>query len=116
MVIKDERARHRAEGRTKIHAASAEDLGGFWPRRCSPSGARGLVKRNSPSASARRVAVPPCRKISLVPLTARLIPDHEVIEVSMPRSYQPYDRLILRDAAAGRTTWTVLDCERQGDA
>ena len=43
-------------------------------------------------------------------------PDHEVIEVSMPRSYRPYDRLILRDAASGRTTWTVLDCEQQGDA
>jgi hypothetical protein len=46
----------------------------------------------------------------------RRIPEHEVIEVSMPRPYQPYYRLILRDAAGGRTTWTVLDCERQGDA
>jgi hypothetical protein len=34
----------------------------------------------------------------------------------MRRPYQPYDRLILRDADSGRTTWTVLDCERQGDA
>jgi hypothetical protein len=37
-------------------------------------------------------------------------------EVLMPRSYQPYDRLILRNDAAGRTTWTVLDCERRGEA
>jgi hypothetical protein len=51
-----------------------------------------------------------------VPFSVRKIPDHEVIEVSMPRPYQPYDRLVLRDTAAGRTTWTVLDCERQGEA
>ena len=45
------------------------------------------------------------------------IPDHEVIEVSMPQPYQPYDRLILRDATAGRTTVaTVLGCEQQDDA
>jgi hypothetical protein len=51
-----------------------------------------------------------------MPLTIRQISDHEVIEVLMPRSYQPYDRLILRDTTAGRTTWTVLECKRQGDA
>jgi hypothetical protein len=50
-----------------------------------------------------------------VPFSIRKIPDHEIIEVLMPRRYQPYDRLILRDAAAGRTTWTVLDCQRQGE-
>lgn len=51
-----------------------------------------------------------------MPPSVRKIPDHEVIEVSMPRPYEPYDSLILRDATAGRTTtWTVLDCERQGD-
>jgi hypothetical protein len=42
-----------------------------------------------------------------VSFSIRKIPDHEVIEVLMPRPYQPYDRLILRDAPAGRTTWTV---------
>ena len=46
----------------------------------------------------------------------REIPGHEVIEVLMPRPYQPYDHLILRDAPSSRSTWTVLDCERQGDA
>jgi hypothetical protein len=51
-----------------------------------------------------------------VPFRVPTIPDHEVIEVSRLRPYQPYDHLILRDAPAGRTTWTVLDCERQGDA
>jgi len=50
-----------------------------------------------------------------VPLTIRQTADHEVIEVLMPRPYQPYDRLILREAPAGRTAWTVLECERQGD-
>lgn len=51
-----------------------------------------------------------------MPSTIQRIPDHEVIDVCMPQPYEPYDRLILRDAAAGRTTWTVLDCERRGDA
>jgi hypothetical protein len=51
-----------------------------------------------------------------VPFSIRKIPNHEVIEVSKLRPYQPYDRLILRDAPAGRTTWTVLECEQQGDA
>ncbi len=51
-----------------------------------------------------------------MPFSVRKIPDHEVIEVLMPRPYQPYDRLILRETTAGRTTWTVLDCEQQGDA
>ena len=51
-----------------------------------------------------------------MPFGIRKIPDHEVIEVSMPRPYQPYDRLILHDTPAGRTTWTVLECEQQGDA
>jgi hypothetical protein len=50
-----------------------------------------------------------------VPVSIRKIPDHEVIEVSMPRPYQPYDRLILRDPIASRR-WTVLECEQQGDA
>jgi len=47
-------------------------------------------------------------------LSVRKIADHEVIEVLVRRPYQPYEHLILRDAAAGRTTWTVLDCEQQG--
>jgi hypothetical protein len=51
-----------------------------------------------------------------VSFSVQQTPDHEVIEVSVPRPYQPYDRLILRDTTAGRMTWTVLDCERQGDA
>lgn len=48
-------------------------------------------------------------------ISIRKISDHEVIEVLMPRPYLPYDRLILRDPTTDRTTWTVLDCERQGD-
>ena len=51
-----------------------------------------------------------------MPYIIRKIPDHEVIEASTPRPYQLYDRLILRDAPAGRATLTVLDCERQGGA
>jgi hypothetical protein len=52
-----------------------------------------------------------------VPFSIRKIPDHEVIEISKLRPYQPYDHLVLHaDAPAGRTTWTVLDCEQQGDA
>lgn len=51
-----------------------------------------------------------------MPVSIRRIPDHEVIEVLMPRRYQPYDHLVVRDPRAGRTTWTVLDCERQGEA
>ena len=47
-----------------------------------------------------------------MPYIIRKIPDHEVIEASTPRPYQLYDRLILRDAPAGRATLTVLDCER----
>ena len=39
-----------------------------------------------------------------MPFSIRKIPDHEVIEVSMPRPYQPCDHLILRDTSAGRTT------------
>jgi hypothetical protein len=37
-----------------------------------------------------------------MPFSIRRISDHEVIEVLMPRSYQPYDRLVLRDPK-GRT-------------
>jgi hypothetical protein len=40
---------------------------------------------------------------------------HEILEVLTPdRRYEPYDHLILRHPG-GQTTWTVLDCERQGD-
>lgn len=49
-----------------------------------------------------------------MPFRIRRIPSHEVIELLMPRQYQPYDHLNLRDGPT-RTTWTVLDCERQGD-
>jgi hypothetical protein len=50
-----------------------------------------------------------------VPYSIRKIPDHDVIGVLMPQPYEPYDRLIIRDAPAGRATWTVFACERQGD-
>lgn len=51
-----------------------------------------------------------------MPLTTRQIPGHEVIEISILRPCQPYEHLILRDAAAGRTIWTIRDCEQHGDA
>jgi hypothetical protein len=51
-----------------------------------------------------------------MPVNVRQIPDHEVIDVSVLRPYHPYEHLILRDVHAGRTTWTVLVCDRQGDA
>jgi len=41
----------------------------------------------------------------------RQISGHAVVEVQTPKSYNGYDRLVLR-TAKGRTIWTVLSCER----
>jgi hypothetical protein len=38
-----------------------------------------------------------------MPFIIRKTPGHEVIKVSLPRPYQPYDHLVLRDSPAGRT-------------
>lgn len=40
---------------------------------------------------------------------------HGVTEISVARAYRPYDRLVLRNPAAGRSFWTVLACDRKED-
>ena len=42
----------------------------------------------------------------------RKTPDHEVIEVTVRRDYEPYDRLVRRERGGGRSIWTVLFCEK----
>jgi hypothetical protein len=51
-----------------------------------------------------------------VPFGIRRITDHDVIEVPMLRPYQPYDRLILRDAPAGRVDVDGPRLRAAGDA
>jgi len=48
-------------------------------------------------------------------LIRRHLLGHETLEVRTSRAYRPYDHLVLR-APKGRTVWTVLDCEPNGEA
>ena len=38
--------------------------------------------------------------------------DHEVVEVVVPRKYEPYDKLALREPTGGTSRWTVLSAEK----
>jgi hypothetical protein len=48
-------------------------------------------------------------------MAVKRVGDHEMVTISVPEAFRPYDRLVLKEPQLGRWIGTVLECERSGD-